>query len=299
MALNTPQITPTKKITVRAIGEELPRGDYQRCPQCDMLFSLPEINSHQSAYCPRCQAKIRDGRDWSLTRLAAMAFTMLLLMPFAWGEPLLHIWLLGIRIDANVMQGIWQMTKQGDAITGSMVFFCVIGAPLILVTSIAYLWFGNRLRMNLRPVLLMLERLKEWVMLDIYLVGIGVASIKVQDYAHIQAGVGLFSFVALVILTTGGLSTADSDYRVNETRQFARMLGLKSKNTAVRSPVSNGIAESFMKTIKRDYISIMPKLVVCFLWSSLCSVLRKNILEPVEQMNAWIRGAINKKKKWK
>ena len=105
MALNTPQITPTKKITVRAIGEELPRGDYQRCPQCDMLFSLPEINSHQSAYCPRCQAKIRDGRDWSLTRLAAMAFTMLLLMPFAWGEPLLHIWLLGIRIDANVMQG--------------------------------------------------------------------------------------------------------------------------------------------------------------------------------------------------
>ncbi|HHU7422358.1 TPA: membrane integrity lipid transport subunit YebS, partial [Escherichia coli] len=55
MALNTPQITPTKKITVRAIGEELPRGDYQRCPQCDMLFSLPEINSHQSAYCPRCQ----------------------------------------------------------------------------------------------------------------------------------------------------------------------------------------------------------------------------------------------------
>ncbi len=109
------------------------------------------------------------------------------------GEPLLHIWLLGIRIDANVMQGIWQMTKQGDTITGAMVFFCVIGAPLILVSSIAYLWFGNRLGMNLRPVLLMLERLKEWVMLDIYLVGIGVASIKVQDYAHIQAGVGLFS----------------------------------------------------------------------------------------------------------
>lgn len=51
------------------------------------------------------------------------------------------------------------------------------------MTSIAYLWFGNILGMNLRPVLLMLERLKEWVMLDIYLVGIGVASIKVQDYA--------------------------------------------------------------------------------------------------------------------
>lgn len=73
--------------------------------------------------------KIRDGRDWSLTRPAAMAFTMLLLMPFARGEPLLHIWLLGIRIDANVMQGIWQMTKQGDTITGAMVFFSALLVP--------------------------------------------------------------------------------------------------------------------------------------------------------------------------
>ncbi|CDL40207.1 Paraquat-inducible protein A [Citrobacter freundii] len=164
------------------------------------------MRSHQSAFCPRCQAKIRDGRDWSLTRLAAMAFTMLLLMPFAWGEPLLHIYLLGVRIDANVMQGIWQMTRQGDPLTASFVLFCVAGAPLILVTSIAYLWFGNILGMNLRPVLLMLERLKEWVMLDIYLVGIGVASIKVQDYAFLQPGVGLFAFIALVILSILTLS---------------------------------------------------------------------------------------------
>ncbi|SPX13626.1 inner membrane protein [Escherichia coli] len=60
--------------------------------------------------------------------------------------------------------------------------------------------------MNLRPVLLMLERLKR-VGNAGYLPGrIGVASIKVQDYAHIQAVVGLFSFVALVILTTVTLS---------------------------------------------------------------------------------------------
>ena len=53
------------------------------------------------------------------------------------------------------------------------------------------------------------------------------------------------------------LTDNGSCYRANETRQFARMLGLEPKNTAVRSPESNGIAESFVKTIKRDYISIM------------------------------------------
>ncbi|WP_432324345.1 IS3 family transposase [Yersinia enterocolitica] len=55
------------------------------------------------------------------------------------------------------------------------------------------------------------------------------------------------------------LTDNGSCYRAHETRQFARMVGLEPKNTAVRSPESNGIAESFVKTMKRDYISIMPK----------------------------------------
>ncbi len=105
MALKTPQITPTRKIVVRTVSRALPRAHYQRCPQCDTLFMLPKMKSHQSAFCPCCDAKIRDGRDWSLTRLAAMAVTMLLLMPFARTEPLLKLYLLGVRIDANVLQG--------------------------------------------------------------------------------------------------------------------------------------------------------------------------------------------------
>lgn len=201
MALRASQISPGKKITVHAIGNPLAPPEYHRCPQCDILFSLPVVKRTQSAYCPRCNAKIRDGRDWSLTRLAAMAVTMMLLMPFAWSEPLLRLHLLGVRIDANLLQGIWQMTEQGDPIPAAMVLFCSVGAPLVLVIAIAYLWLGNILGMNLRPVLLMLERLKEWVMLDIYLVGVGVASIKVQDYAFLQPGVGLVAFISLVLLS--------------------------------------------------------------------------------------------------
>ncbi len=55
------------------------------------------------------------------------------------------------------------------------------------------------------------------------------------------------------------LTDNGSAYRSHQTRQFARMAGLEPKHTAVRSPESNGIAESFVKTMKRDYISIMPK----------------------------------------
>ncbi len=136
-----------------------------------------------------------------MTRLTAMAITMLLLMPFAFTEPLIQIRLLGTPIRANLLTGIMQMTMQGDVLTAAMVTFCTIGAPVTLVASIVFLFFGNRLGMNLRPVLLMLERLKEWVMLDIYLVGVAVASIKVKDYADIDIGYGLVAFVALMILS--------------------------------------------------------------------------------------------------
>ncbi|MEW7314702.1 membrane integrity lipid transport subunit YebS [Buttiauxella gaviniae] len=186
---------------IHAINHAVPQARYQRCPECDTLFSLPLVKSSQSAYCPRCDAKVYHGRDWSLTRLAAMAMAMLLLMPVAFSEPLVRIYLLGTRIDANVFQGIWQMTSQGDPLTAAMVMFCAVGAPATLVAAIVYLYFGNILGMNLRPVLLMLEKLKEWVMLDIYLVAIGVACIKVREFAFIQPGVGLVAFIALVVLS--------------------------------------------------------------------------------------------------
>ncbi|EFJ5717189.1 IS3-like element IS2 family transposase, partial [Escherichia coli] len=75
------------------------------------------------------------------------------------------------------------------------------------------------------------------------------------------------------------LTDNGSCYRANETRQFARMLGLEPKNTAVRSPESNGIAESFVKTIKRDNISIMPKP------DGLTAA--KNLAEAFEHYNEW------------
>lgn len=183
------------------VSHMLPSARCQRCHECDALFLLPQLKATQNAYCPRCDAKVRNGRDWSLARLTAMAITMLLLMPVAFAEPLLSIYMLGSRIDVSLWQGIWQMAIEGDAITATMVMFCLIGAPLILVTAIAYLWLGNILGMNLRPVLLILTRLKEWVMLDIYLVGIGIASIKVSDYAFITPSYGLIAFSALVILS--------------------------------------------------------------------------------------------------
>lgn len=186
---------------IHAIQRPLSTARAQRCCECDALFTLPPLGGNQTAYCPRCNAQITSGRDWSLTRLTAMACAMLLLIPFAFTEPLISIRLLGTRIDASLLAGIWQMSRQGDPITASMVAFCVLAAPVTLTFSILYLRIGSRIGINLRPILLILERLKEWVMLDIYLIGMAVACIKVKEYADIMPGTGLIAYLALTLLT--------------------------------------------------------------------------------------------------
>lgn len=55
------------------------------------------------------------------------------------------------------------------------------------------------------------------------------------------------------------LSDNGSAYTAEQTRHFARQIGLQPLTTPVCSPQSNGMAESLVKTMKRDYIAHMPK----------------------------------------
>ncbi|WP_438823111.1 IS3 family transposase [Methylobacterium frigidaeris] len=56
------------------------------------------------------------------------------------------------------------------------------------------------------------------------------------------------------------LTDNGSCYLARDTRRFARDLGLVPKTTPLESPQSNGMAEAFVRTLKRDYVrvSVLP-----------------------------------------
>ncbi len=54
------------------------------------------------------------------------------------------------------------------------------------------------------------------------------------------------------------LSDNGSPYTAKETRDFAAALNLIPCFTPVKSPELNGMAEAFVKTLKRDYVRISP-----------------------------------------
>ncbi len=67
-----------------------------------------------------------------------------------------------------------------------------------------------------------------------------------------------FGFVDRLPHPIEWLSDNGSAYTAHETRSFARMIGLDVRTTPVHSPESNGMAEAFIKTFKRDYVHINP-----------------------------------------
>ena len=54
------------------------------------------------------------------------------------------------------------------------------------------------------------------------------------------------------------LSDNGSPYVAHDTRRFARDIGLVPRTTPVSSPQSNGMAEAFVRTLKRDYVRVNP-----------------------------------------
>lgn len=55
------------------------------------------------------------------------------------------------------------------------------------------------------------------------------------------------------------LTDNGSCYTARDTRAFARDIGLVPRTTPVSSPQSNGMAEAFVRTLKRDYVRVNPR----------------------------------------
>ena len=55
------------------------------------------------------------------------------------------------------------------------------------------------------------------------------------------------------------LTDNGSCYTARETRRFAREINLRPRTTPIESPQSNGMAEAFVRTMKRDYVRVAEK----------------------------------------
>lgn len=67
-----------------------------------------------------------------------------------------------------------------------------------------------------------MQHLDEWVMLEVYMLGIIVACVKLMAMAEIKFGWGLYAFIALLIITGMLTSKLDTElfwHRIGKLRK--------------------------------------------------------------------------------
>jgi paraquat-inducible protein A len=183
------------------------------CPDCDLLQRIAPLPPGGKARCARCGcllAKRPPGPDDLPLALAVGALIVFLI---ANTSPLMDLSVLGRSSSTTIIGGAWQMWQEGQRVTGALVAFCAVIAPG------GYLFFMLTLLLAAQRspvphwVALMLRwvhHFEIWSMLEVMMLGILVALIKIAELATVEAGIGMYAVGLLVLLFPAIYVTFDS-----------------------------------------------------------------------------------------
>ena len=175
------------------------------CHCCGLVQTVSEVDDAHRAVCCRCGAGLVVG--WSRLkgnqRTAAFALAALLVYPFAIGLPILHVERLGFRHASGIVDGGMALIAHGEWVVALVVLGCSVVLPLFKLGGLFVLCTRTRNWLNRRHwsgVYRFVEWTGRWGMIDVLLVAILVAVVKVGDLVEIRPGTGLVAFTTFVVL---------------------------------------------------------------------------------------------------
>lgn len=171
------------------------------CPDCDLLVKREHSEKNQDARCPRCGALLSRAHNNSINRTFALSLSGLFLFLPACLLPLLSLNILGHSGHCTMLKGVLQMKANGYVWMSFLVLFCSVVVPVIVLGLLAMI--TGCIKMGFFPAYLvtalkMYQKLSEWTMLDVYMISILIALIKMKDFGDIFSGPGLYCFAALL-----------------------------------------------------------------------------------------------------
>ncbi|MBF9000457.1 paraquat-inducible protein A [Vibrio nitrifigilis] len=172
------------------------------CQGCGLPILSIHPTAGNNAYCPRCGTQQSRGGSPSLSGNLAIALTCLLLFIPAYSFPFIHIHLLGVNFHGSIVDGAWCLIEAGYFPLGVLVFFCSVVAPITLCLALVlcHISLHKHWFIGLRIGTSLIRRLKTWTMIDVFLVSILVACIKLSDISDISVGPALYALIGLQIL---------------------------------------------------------------------------------------------------
>lgn len=174
------------------------------CHCCGRVHRLPDVPPRCVARCVRCDAVIRHaGHPRATARCAAFASAALIVYPFALALPVMRIERLGHTSDASIWSGMVGLLSEGHLFVGLIVLLFSIVAPvakLILLFTLCAARQALQARDRARTYRL-IEFIGRWGMVDVLLVAIVVAAVKLGDLVEVTPGPGVIAFATVVLLS--------------------------------------------------------------------------------------------------
>lgn len=175
---------------------------YIACPDCDLVYPLQKLPAGQVARCQRCQAALYQSGEMNLDTGLAWAVTALVLWLLSNIFPILSIKMAGRESAATFWQAVVSFVGEGRWWLAALVLLTSMLVPLFRIVSL--LWLLGLARFNrLRPgwgawLLRWNQVTAPWGMLEIYLLALLVAMVKLRDLATIIPGLAFYAFFGLV-----------------------------------------------------------------------------------------------------
>lgn len=176
------------------------------CTTCLLVSRVPHMPPQSFAKCSRCGAQLTHRKPNSLARTWALIIAAYILYVPANVYPVMTVISFGKGEPDTILSGVQSLIASGWWPLAILVFFASIIVPLIKLLGLTYLvvsvQYKSRRRPKQRTILYRItEAVGRWSMIDIFMISILVALVRLEAIATVEPGVGATSFAAVVVLT--------------------------------------------------------------------------------------------------
>ncbi len=173
------------------------------CHCCGLVHRIPALPRRSAAVCTRCASEIPvEPHPRAGARASALALTALILYPIALFTPVMSIERLGHHAEASIWHGTVKLLAEGHLAVGLAILCFSILAPVAKLVAIFLLTTGVSMRPHHRAATYrFVEWIGRWGMVDVMLVAVLVAIVKLGDLVEVTPGPGVGAFGGVVVLS--------------------------------------------------------------------------------------------------
>ena len=172
------------------------------CPECDLLQHEVALPVRGVALCRRCRAELYHDTPNGLNRTLAFALSGVILYCIANFFPLIGLELQGNRSTTTLYGAVHALYDQKLEPVAMLVFITTILVPGLELLCMTYILLPLRIGKNAFGYALVfrfIQAVHPWGMVEVFMLGILVAVVKLSNFASVVPGIALWSFGGLML----------------------------------------------------------------------------------------------------